>query len=53
MNLITRNKNSEIDKHLHHVELKLAKLQEPKYSAQNVLLEGEMGNLEACLGVME
>ena len=52
--LITRNKKSETEKHLQHVELKLEKLQEFKYSAQNVLLEeSEMGNLEEWLTVME
>ena len=41
--LITRNKRSEIEKHLQYVELKLEKLQEFKYSGQEVLLnEGEM-----------
>ena len=45
--LLKRNKNSEIEKYLQHVELKLEKLQEFKYSAQEVLLEeGKMGNLE-------
>ena len=45
--LLKRNKNSEIEKYLQHVELKLEKLQESKYSAQEVLLEeGKMGNLE-------
>ena len=45
--LLTRKKKSEIEKHLQHVEIKLEKLQEFKYSAQEVLLEeGEMGNLE-------
>ena len=45
--LLTRNKNSEIEKHLQHVELKLEKLEEFKYSTQEGLLEeGEMGNLE-------
>ena len=34
-----------MEKYLQHVELKLEKLQEFKYSAQEVLLEeGEMGN---------
>ena len=52
--LITRNKKSETEKHLQHVELKLEKLQEFKYSAQNVLLEeSEMGNLEEWLTIME
>ena len=51
--LITRNKKSETEKHLQHVELKLEKLQEFKYSAQKVLLEeSEMGNLEVWLTVM-
>ena len=45
--LLNRNKNSEIEKYLQHVELKLEKLQEFRYSAQEVLLEeGKMGNLE-------
>ena len=45
--LLKRNKNSEIEKYLQHVELKLEKLQEFRYSAQEVLLEeGKMGNLE-------
>ena len=45
--LLMRNKKSEIEKHLQHVEVKLEKLQEFKYSVQEVLLEeGEMGNLE-------
>ena len=45
--LLKRNKNSEIEKYLQHVELKLEKLQESKYSAEEVLLEeGKMGNLE-------
>ena len=47
--LITRNKKSEIEKHLQHVKLELEKLQDLKYSAQDVLLEeGEMENLEEC-----
>ena len=51
----TRNKNSEIEnlQNLQHVELKLEKLQESKYSTQDVLLkEGEMGNLEEWSSVM-
>ena len=45
--LLKRNKNSEIEKYLQHVELKLEKLQEFRYSAQEILLEeGKMGNLE-------
>ena len=52
--LLKRNKNSEIEKYLQHVELKLEKLQEFKYSAQEVLLEeGKMGNLEKWSSVME
>ena len=52
--LLTRNKNSEIEKHLQHVELKLEKLEEFKYSTQEVLLEeGEMGNLEEWSSDME
>ena len=52
--LITRNKNNQIKKHLQHVELKLEKWQEFKYLAREILLEeGEMGNLEAWLSVME
>ena len=43
--LLTRKKKSQMEKYLQHVELKLEKLQEFKYSAQEVLLEeGEMGN---------
>ena len=50
----TRNKKNEIEKHLQHVELKLEKSQEFKYSALEVLLEeGEMGNLEEWSSVME
>ena len=54
--LLTRNKKSEIEnlQNLQHVELKLEKLQESKYSTQDVLLkEGEMGNLEEWSSVME
>ena len=52
--VMTRNKKNEIEKHLQHVELKLEKLQEFKYSALEVLLEeGEMGNLEEWSSVME
>ena len=52
--LLTRNKKNEIEKHLQHVELKLEKSQEFKYSALEVLLEeGEMGNLEEWSSVME
>ena len=52
--LITRNKRSEIEKHLQYVELKLEKLQEFKYSGQEVLLnEGEMENLEELPSIME
>ena len=41
--LTTRNEKSEIEKHLQHAELKLQKLQELKYSAQEILVgEGEM-----------
>ena len=41
--LTTRKKKGEIEKHLQHIELKLEKLQEFKYLAQEVLLEkGEM-----------
>ena len=51
--LIMRNKKSEIEKHLQHIELKLEKLKSFKYSAQEVLLEeGEMGNLEERSGVI-
>ena len=40
---LMRNEKSEIEKHLQHVELKLQKLQEFKYSAQEILVEeGEM-----------
>ena len=50
----TRNKKNEIEKHLQHVELKLEKSQEFKYSALEVLLEeGEMGNLEEWSSAME
>ena len=52
----TRNKKSEIEnlQNLQHVELKLEKLQESKYSTQDVLLkEGEMGNLEEWWSVVE
>ena len=52
--LLTRNKKNEIEKHLQHVGLKLEKLQEFKYSAQEVLLEeGEIRNLEEWSSVME
>ena len=56
--LIKRNKRSEIEKHLQHVELKLEKFQEFKYSGicsgQEVLLnEGEMENLEEWSSIME
>ena len=52
--LIKRNKRSEIKKHLEHVELKLEKLQEFKYSGQEVLLnEGEIENLEEWSSIME
>ena len=52
--LITRNKKSEIEKHLQHVELKLEKLQEFKYSVQEVLLdEGEVIDLEEWSSVMK
>ena len=52
--LIKRNKRSEIEKHLQDLELKLEKLQEFKYSGQEVLLnEGEMENLEDWSSVME
>ena len=50
--LITRNKCSEIEKHLQQV--KPEKLQEIKHSVQELLLEeGEMENLEECSVVME
>ena len=52
----SRNKKSEIEnlQNLQHVELKLEKLQESKYSTQDVLLkEGEMGNLEEWSSVVE
>ena len=50
----TRNKKNEIEKHLQHVELKLEKSQEFKYSALEVLLEeGEMGNLEEWSSAVE
>ena len=50
--LITRNKCSEIEKHLQQV--KPVKLQEFKHSVQELLLEeGVMENLEECLIVME
>ena len=49
-----KNKRNEIEKHLQHVELKLEKLQESKYSGQQVLLNiGEMENLEKWSSVME
>ena len=52
--LLTRNKKSEIEKHIQHVKFKLEKLQELKYSTHEVLLEeSEMGNLEEWSGVME
>ena len=52
--IITRNKKSEIAKHLQHVQLKLQKLKGFKYSAHKVLFEeGEMGNLEEWSSVME
>ena len=54
--LLTRNKKSEIEnlQNLQHVELKLEKLQDSKYSTQDVLLkEGEMGNLEEWSSDME
>ena len=54
--LLTRNKKSEIEnlQNLQHVELKLEKLQDSKYSTQDVLLkEGEMGNLEEWSSVVE
>ena len=52
--LIKRNKRSEIEKHLPHVELKLEKLQKFKYSGQEVLFnEGEMGNLEEWSSIMK
>ena len=45
--LIKRNKRSDIEKHLQHVESKLGKLQEFKYSEQKLLLnKGEMEDLE-------
>ena len=52
----SRNKKSEIEnlQNLQHVELKLEKLQDSKYSTQDVLLkEGEMGNLEEWSSDME
>ena len=52
--LIKRNKSSEIEKHVQHVELKLEKLEEIKYSGQEILLnEGEMENLEEWSSIME
>ena len=45
---------AEIEKHLQHVELKLEKLQEFKYSVEEVLLkEGKMDNPEEWSSVME
>ena len=42
-----RNNRSNIEKHLQHIELKLQKLQEFKYSGQEVLFnKGEMENLD-------
>ena len=37
--LITRNKKSEIEKHLQHLESKLEKFHKYKYSAQELFLE--------------
>ena len=51
--LVMRNKMIEIEKHLQHVELRLEKLQELKYSMQEVLLnDGGMKNLEEWSSVM-
>ena len=52
--LIKRNKRCGIEKHLHNVELTLEKLQEFKYSGQEVLLnEGGMKNLEEWLSIID
>ena len=52
--LITRNKKSEIEKHLQHLESKLEKFHKYKYSAQRTFLGGRwMENLEEWFSVME
>ena len=51
---LTRYKKNEIENHFQHAELKLEKLQEFKYLAQEFLLEeSEMANLEEMSRVMK